>query len=476
MIEFKPSECNAAKAVREVARDCGDLSIECTNASTAVGEVSSRLAASLNCLVALQDIAARLKLDQADVSWSTDEARLLALHAQQKLAVGRRSIEGCIAEFAELADLVVRLGDRIMRFVDALQHAQSASIAIERIGHKTKLLAINATVEAARAGKEGNSFSIVAAEVKKLALDTRSAAEDITSIIGRLTNEAEAVAAQIKSGVERNSGSHSGLAELDAAVHHVSEIVAMVDDQTESICSASHSIQTNISQVKDALAEFTLDARGQSKGLKASEEKLFGLEARSTSIFNALAHSGCETDDSPFIEMAKLSHEELMTAIHQGLRSGQLHIGDMFDFDYRPVPSSNPQQFLTRFCDFADQHIRPILDRVSARHPALIGCIITDINFYRPTHLTVRSQPQRDDPQWNAEHARNRSLNHCPRTERALANEGDFYMASNRPKFDYGTPCAVKSIFIPITAHGRKWGVFELAYRVDLQRQWSEAA
>jgi len=120
LIEFKPPKCIAASAVREVARDCGDLSIECTNASTAVGEVSSRLAASLNCLVALQDIAGRLKLDQADVSWSTDEARLLALHAQQKLAVGRRSIEGCIAEFAELADLVVRLGDRIMRFVDPL--------------------------------------------------------------------------------------------------------------------------------------------------------------------------------------------------------------------------------------------------------------------------------------------------------------------------------------------------------------------
>ncbi|MFL6748241.1 MAG: methyl-accepting chemotaxis protein, partial [Sphingomicrobium sp.] len=186
MIGFKPSECITASAVRDVARDCGDLSIECTNVSTAVGEVSSRLAASLNCLVALQHIAARLKLDQADVSWSTDEARLLALHAQQKLAAGRKSIEGCIAEFAELADLVVRLGSRITRFVEAMQHVQSASVAIERIGHKTKLLAINATVEAARAGNDGHSFSIVAAEVKKLALDTRSAAEDITSIIGRL--------------------------------------------------------------------------------------------------------------------------------------------------------------------------------------------------------------------------------------------------------------------------------------------------
>ena len=304
MTGFKPSECITANAVRDIARDCGNLSIECTNASTAVGEVSSRLAASLNCLVALQDIVARLKLDQADVSWSTDEARLLAIHAQQKLAAGRMSIEACIAEFAELADLVVRLGDHITRFVQALQHVQSASVAIERIGHKTKLLAINATVEAMRAGNDGQSFSIVAAEVKKLALDTRSAAEGITSIIGRLTSEAEGVTAQINSSVERNSSSHSGLAELDVAVHHVSEIVAMVDDQTESICSASHSIQANIGQVKDALAEFTLDAREQSKGLKASEEKLARLVARSNSIFNALTRSGCETDDSPFSRAA----------------------------------------------------------------------------------------------------------------------------------------------------------------------------
>ena len=62
------------------------------------------------------------------------------------------------------------------------------------------------------------------------------------------------------------------------------------------------------------------------------------------------------------------------------------------------MPGTNPQQYETRFCAFADVHVRPLLDRLKNELPRLIACAITDINGYLPTHISERSQPQGPGP------------------------------------------------------------------------------
>ena len=64
-------------------------------------------------------------------------------------------------------------------FASAMNQVQTVSSTIETIARKTNMLALNATIEAARAGDAGRSFAVVAAEVKKLAHDTRSATSQI---------------------------------------------------------------------------------------------------------------------------------------------------------------------------------------------------------------------------------------------------------------------------------------------------------
>ncbi len=78
-------------------------------------------------------------------------------------------------------------------FASAMNQVQTVSSTIETIARKTNMLALNATIEAARAGDAGRSFAVVAAEVKKLAHDTRAATSQIASTIGELTREAGAV-------------------------------------------------------------------------------------------------------------------------------------------------------------------------------------------------------------------------------------------------------------------------------------------
>jgi methyl-accepting chemotaxis protein len=80
-------------AIRAVARDCGSLSMECSDVAGYVNGVGQRIAEHLKTLDQLEEVTNRLLSDQARVSDSTDEARLLSEQAKAKLDAGREAIE-----------------------------------------------------------------------------------------------------------------------------------------------------------------------------------------------------------------------------------------------------------------------------------------------------------------------------------------------------------------------------------------------
>jgi methyl-accepting chemotaxis protein len=96
-------------AIRAVARDCGSLSIECSDVAGYVRDVAEKIDDHMKTLDGLEEVTTRLLTDQARVSDSTDEARLLAEQAKAKLDAGRAAIEGTIAGFKGLTELVVQL-------------------------------------------------------------------------------------------------------------------------------------------------------------------------------------------------------------------------------------------------------------------------------------------------------------------------------------------------------------------------------
>src|SRR5574339_419979 len=360
-------------AIRAVARDCGSLSMECSDVAGYVRDVGTRISEHLKGLDTLEEVTTRLIVDQARVSDSTDEARLLSEQAKAKLEAGREAIEGTIDGFKGLTELIVQLGERMAGFASAMNQVQTVSSTIETIARKTNMLALNATIDAARAGDAGRSFAVVAAEVKKLAHDTRSATSQIASTIGELTREASAVTTEIKTGVERSRAAQSGFGQISETVREVSEIVTMVDRQTEGIAHSTSMIQTSVDRVKAGLTDFAGDARDNGSQLTQAQKRLAHLEMLSNTMLDTLANSGAEIDDTPFILKAQEAMRAIQTAVERGIDAGEITIDDVFDRDYKLIEGTNPSQYDTHFCDFADKHVRPVLDRVKGSDERLIG-------------------------------------------------------------------------------------------------------
>jgi methyl-accepting chemotaxis protein len=453
-------------AIRTVARDCGSLSMECSDVAGYVKGVAERIDEHMKVLDALEEVTTRLMGDQARVSDSTDEARLLSEQAKSKLEAGREAIEGTIESFKGLTELVVQLGERMAGFAAAMNQVQTVSSTIETIARKTNMLALNATIEAARAGDAGRSFAVVAAEVKKLAHDTRAATSQIASTLGELTREATAVTTEIKTGVERSRAAQGGFGTISDTVREVSEIVGMVDRQTEGIAHSTSMIQTSVDRVKAGLTDFAADARANGNELLTAEKRLAHLELLSNTMLDTLANSGAEIDDTPFILKAQETCRQIKTAIENAIDEGEIALDDVFDQDYEVIEGSNPVQYNVRFNDPADRLVRPILDQTKGADGRIIGSAIGDMNGYLPTHLTERSHPQGPDPVWNDEHCRNKRMLIDDTTRMALASDRPATLATYRMELgDKYIP--VKNVFVPLWIKGRRWGNFELAYRDD---------
>src|SRR4051794_15946626 len=112
-------------AIRAVARDCGSLSMECSDVAGYVKGVSERIGDHMKTLDLLEEVTSRLLGDQARVSDSTDEARLLSEQAKSKLEAGREAIDGTIDGFKGVAGLVGQLGERIGGFAPAVAPGQT---------------------------------------------------------------------------------------------------------------------------------------------------------------------------------------------------------------------------------------------------------------------------------------------------------------------------------------------------------------
>lgn len=177
------------------------------------------------------------------VAESADTAREMSTETDSQSNEGLGLVQGTILEINQIASTVLSSSDNIRTLDEESKQISSIINTIKGIAEQTNLLALNAAIEAARAGEQGRGFAVVADEVRKLAERTSISTQEITTMIGTMQTAT-------RSAVD-------GMAKGSAQVQQGVQMAARAGDSIERIQHGSQSVLSAIGEISSALREQT---------------------------------------------------------------------------------------------------------------------------------------------------------------------------------------------------------------------------
>ncbi|NKB15970.1 MAG: chemotaxis protein [Sphingomonadales bacterium] len=346
-----------------------------------------------------------------------------------------------------------------------MEQVRAVSGGIEHIAKTTNMLALNAAIEAERAGGAGRTFAVVAAEVKKLAQDTRAATVEIRRTVSSLTDEAEGLVRQIGEGVAQSRKAEVGFETIATAMDNAINLVGLVDGQSDQIAQGAALIQSNTQNVREALSNFGDVIRADSQQLTKAKGKLRDIELQSSRMFHSVVASGASARDWEMVEYAHGIGQDIVAVTEAGLRDGILSENALFSTDYRLIPGSNPERFQTPLMPFAHREWRPIFDRAATMSKYILGGSAADMNGWLPAHLTERSREPTGNYEHDYEWCRNGRRFWSEQEAIAKASDAPFLLNCYRQALTDKDYRVLRNICIPLYFNGRRWGDFELSYQ-----------
>ncbi len=453
--------------IKETARICGEVTVGCSE-TAGVLEKGMESADFLKSKYGeLTELTLRLDSDIAEVAQATSEARLLSESAITKLNGGAETIGISMTRFSEMIALIESLGSHITGFASAMEQVKRVSQSIDTIARTTNMLALNAAIEAEKAGEAGQTFAVVAAEVKKLALDTRIAAVEITGTVNSLSDEASKFVGQIEDGVSTSGAAQQQFASLQQIIDGVTQIVGQVGDHNREISDSTAAIHNGLvasQKVRDHVAEANTT---MFDAVNSAHRQIEALETQANRMFDHIVHSGLSTEDQEFVELAMEEARALVEVTEAGLENGTLTMEALFDTDYQPVPGSNPPRFTTKLTSWAEQHWQPVIEAMKARRPdAILSCVPTSREGFLPIHLKEFSRQPTGNLAHDTKHCRNGRILLGGIDNVAKASDQDYMMAVYRHEGDGKTYKTVRNVYVPLRINGKRWGDAEIAYLI----------
>lgn len=219
-----------------------------------------------------------------EVSNNASEAATATQQANNESENSHNVVQKSIHSITHLAEEIESARDVIQKLSEQVQTISSASQDIRSIADQTNLLALNAAIEAARAGEQGRGFAVVADEVRTLAGRTGESTDQIETIIsGLLTGAQQAVEVMEKSkdqayqAVEQSKITGDSLEAIISSINTINQMNSMVASSTDEQKTVAETVSENIVRI-DGFSEQTVeDAKSTSEAtenLSAQAEQL----------------------------------------------------------------------------------------------------------------------------------------------------------------------------------------------------------
>ncbi len=305
------TQANLREMIEKIARLSGvvkEQSAKVKQASREIDEGSGQTASTMQELASGSEQQAQastsLSEQMADfsskINRATDNGVLIqksSNEVSESTKYGNQLMENSVTQMNSIYDLVKDSVQKVESLDKQSDEISRLVNAIEEIAEQTNLLALNAAIEAARAGEHGKGFAVVADEVRKLAEQVSASISDITGIVESVQSGSKSVAESLKAGYKQ--------------VDEGTQVMEITGSEFKKISQSVEQMVANIENITGDLEEINENSHGINSSIEniasVSEESAAGIEQTTASVVQVSSLIGDISTNAD--SLAQLSEE-----------------------------------------------------------------------------------------------------------------------------------------------------------------------